>query len=411
MAVMRVRTGTSVCVAAIAGLLFGGGPLADRLKAQAPAAPPAAPQPPAQPAAVTGQAANDTARGASLLAEARKALGGEDKFAAIKRLEVKGLSRRAQGDQSVEGDIEIFFELPDKYRRNEELMLGGNGGLIIERVEALNGNEAWESTGGGNFPGGGFRGGGGGDRGGGGGGFRGGGGPPGGRGGALGELIAGARGGTAGDAAGVDPERVRELQRRQRQQDVARLLLGMALVTNGPAAWIGTAQSPDGTADVLEITSEGNPPIRLLLDSVTHVPLMLTWQGAPARGGGLPGGGRRGGGAGRGRGGNPDAAAGGAAPAQPGGATEPGNAAQPAAPGQAADGAGQGRRGGQGAQGFGGGPTATIEMHLTDYKVVNGIKLPHVITRGSNGQTQEELEIKSYKVNSNFKANTFIQDK
>jgi hypothetical protein len=407
MAVMRVRTGTGVFIAGMvtAALVSVPGASAGQSPAAAPGSAqpaPAVPAAPAAPAAVAGQVANDVARGTALLAEARKALGGEDKFAAIKRLELKGLSRRAQGDQSVEGDVQIFFELPDKYRRNEELMIGGNAGLIVERVEALNGNEAWDSTGGGNFPGGGggggFRGGGGGDRGG-GGGFRGGGGPGGGRGGALGELIAGARGG-ADQPAGVDPERVKQLQLRQRQQDVSRLLLGMVLLTNGPAAWIGTAQSPDGTADVLEVTSADNPPVRILLDSTTHLPLMLTWQGAAPRGGFQAGGGRRGGGAGRGGDGSGragDPAAGGrgqGAPPQAQGAPGP---AEP----------GQGRRGG-GAAGAG---NATIEMHLDDYKVVNGIKLPHVITRGSNGQTQEELEIKSYKVNSNFKANTFIQDK
>jgi hypothetical protein len=369
MAVMRVRTGISVF---IVGAVLSGAPFAAGQSPQGQAA--------------TGQAndtVKDTVKGAALLGQAREALGGEDKFAAVKRLELKGISRRAQGNQSIEGDVEIFFELPDKYRRNEELSIGGNAGIIIERVEALNGNDAWETNSGGNLGGGGFRGGGGGGfRGGGDGGFRGGGG---GRGGAIGELLGGATG--QGQApAGIDPERLREAQRRQRQQDVARMLLGMLLSTNGQAAWIGTAQSPDGTADVLEITAEGNPPMRLLLDTTTHMPLMITWEGAAPRGGG-GGFGRRGGG------GDPTAA--GAAPQVPPQAQD-----QPAA-------RGQGRRG----AGPGGAAAATLEMHLAEYKAVNGIKLPHLITRGASGQTQEELEIKSYKLNSNFKANTFIQDK
>ena len=65
----------------------------------------------------------------------------------------------------------------------------------------------------------------------------------------------------------------------------------------------------------------------------------------------------------------------------------------------------QGRRG----RGFGGGAPATLEMHLSDYKVVNGIKLPHLITRGTNGQTAEEWVIKSYRINPNFKGNTFTK--
>jgi hypothetical protein len=46
---------------------------------------------------------------------------------------------------------------------------------------------------------------------------------------------------------------------------------------------------------------------------------------------------------------------------------------------------------------------------LSDYKVVNGVKLPHLITRGTNGQTAEEWTIKSYKINPNFKGNTFTK--
>jgi hypothetical protein len=352
---------------------------------QAPSAP-AAPVAGAQVTAQTGKLANDTAKGGALLAEARKALGGEDKLAAAKRLEFKGVSRRAQGDQTVEGDFTIQLDGAEKYKRTEEIAIGGNAGLIIERVEGLNGAEVWDSQGGGlpgrgGFTGGGgdFRGGGGGggDRGGGGGGFPGGGGGGrGGRGGAIGELIAGAAGITEQGPAGVDPARLKQIQLAQRQQEVARLVLGMVLATSGSAAWIGTAQSPEGTADVVEVTQPNHPAVRVLLDTTTHLPLMLTWQGAAPRGGGDLG--RRGGGAGR---------------AGRGGFT----------------GAGVGR--GDGAGAGGGAGTAAIEMYLSDYKIVNGIKLPHVISRGSNGTVQEELEIKGYKVNPNFKANTFIQDK
>jgi hypothetical protein len=194
---------------------------------------------------MTGQAANDTVKGAALMDEARKALGGVAKLAAIQRLEFKGVSRRAQGDQALEGDFTIQLEPFEKYKRVEEIAIGGNAGLIVERTEALNGTEAWESSGGG-FPGrGGFPGGGG-DRG--GGGFRGGGGgfggDRGGRGGALGELIGAARGNQ--DQAGIDPERLKQLQVAQRQQEVARLVLATLLATKGTVAWIGTGEAPEG---------------------------------------------------------------------------------------------------------------------------------------------------------------------
>ena len=51
----------------------------------------------------------------------------------------------------------------------------------------------------------------------------------------------------------------------------------------------------------------------------------------------------------------------------------------------------------------------TNELHLGEYKTVNGIKLPHLITRSINGQTIEEMTVKGYKINPNFKANTFTK--
>src|SRR5512145_12850 len=195
---------------------------------------------------ITSGQTEDTAKGAALLAEARKAVGGEDKLAAIKRLQVKGEMRRGQGNVTLEGDSELFIELPDKFRRNESLTLGP-GGPGIDRVEVLNGNDAWEENSGGGGGRGGF-----------------------GRGGDFGGFARGGfGGGQAGDpnaqgrGQGIDPERVRELLRRNRQSEVARLLLGMLLMTDSPVAWIGTAQSPDGTADVLEVKTPDGVATRL----------------------------------------------------------------------------------------------------------------------------------------------------
>jgi hypothetical protein len=317
----------------------------------------------------TGQT-EDTAKGAALLAEARKAVGGEDKLAAVKRLQVKGEMRRGQGNTTLEGDTEVFLEVPDKFRRNESLSLGP-GGPGIDRVEVLNGNEVWDENNGG-----------------------------GGRFGRGGDFGGGQRGGFGGaqtsDAGqargqGIDPERLKELQLRNRRAEVARLLLAFLLTTDSPVAWIGTAQSPEGTADVLEVKSADGTATRLFLESTTHLPLMMTWSGGGQRGGR---GGQGGGGQDRG---------GDAAPQ--GGAAQAPLPAPPAAPqGGAATDTVQGRRG----RGFGGAP-ATLEMHLSEYKAVNGLKLPHLVTRGTNGQTAEEWAIKSYRINPSFKANTFTK--
>ena len=296
--------------------------------------------------------AQDAAKGASLLAEARKAIGGEDKLAAIKRLQASGTFLRSTGpDQIIDGDFDVLIELPDKYRKNE---VTGFAGANVDRTEALNGTDVWDETAGGAAGGRPF-GGGGGFRGGGGGGDRGGGGRGGFGGGGFGggNRQRGAGAGQADAAPQAVDDRAKEQLRRTRQAELARLALVWLLTTDGPVAWIGTAESPEGTADVLEVRPANGVPTRLFLDPSTHVPLMITWSGQPSRGGDIR---RRG------------AAA--AAPAQ-----------------------------GQ----------ATLELHMAEYKAVNGIKLPHLITRGTEGTTQEELKIKSFKLNPNFKSDTFTQ--
>ena len=287
----------------------------------------------------------DAARGAALMAEARKAVGGEEKLAAIKRLQVTGTFLRSTGpDQIIDGDFDVLLEPPDKYRRNE---LTGFAGANVDRTEVLNGTDVWDETAsaaGRGFGGGGF----GRDRGG-RGGFGGGGG--------------GQR--DAGPAA-VD-DRLKEQLRRVRQAELARLTLVWLLTTDGPVAWIGTAESPDGTADVVEVRPNG-VATRLFLEPTTHMPLMISWQGQPSRGGDLN---RRGGGG------------------------------RNAAP--------RGQRGAAPETGGAAGQQATLELHMSDYKTVGGVKLPHLITRGTEGTTQEELKIKSFKINPAFKADTFIQ--
>jgi len=326
------------------------------------------------------QAAEDAQKGASLMAEARKAIGGEDKLRAVKTLQSKGVFKRSQGTNTQEGDVEVLIELPNKYRRNE--LSGFAGGPTQERVEVLNGEDVWDVNAAGGFGGGfgrGFGRNGGGDFGGGGrrgdGGFGGG---VRGQGDQAGQAGGAAPGGNAGQGGRgtIDPERLKEFQRRQRQTELARLSLMWLLTTADPVVWVGTAQSPDGNADVLEVRPAEGAATRLFLDQATHMPLMMTNTGGGGRGGFNR------------RGGAPDGTA-------PQGA-QAGNAPQP----NAQDGP---RRGGQGGQ------PVTIETHLSDYKVVSGIKLPHLITRGVNGQTNEEWEIKSFKINPGLKGNTFTK--
>ena len=227
-------------------------------------------------AAVSLAQTEDTTKGAALLAEARKAVGGEDKLAAIKRLQVKGEMRRGQGAITLEGDSEIFIELPDKFRRNESLTLGP-GGPGVDRVEVLNGNDAWEENSGGGGRGGFGRGGdfgGGGGRGGNFGGFRG---APGGD--PAGDATAQAR------AQGIDPERIRELLRRNRQTEVARLLLGMLLMSDssGRVDWYGAVSGRNGGCPRGEDAGRRSHAALPRLDDASAADDDVEWR-CPARG-------------------------------------------------------------------------------------------------------------------------------
>jgi hypothetical protein len=48
-------------------------------------------------------------------------------------------------------------------------------------------------------------------------------------------------------------------------------------------------------------------------------------------------------------------------------------------------------------------------MTLGEYKTVNGLRLPHLITRGVNDMTIEEWTIDSYRINPSFKADVFTK--
>jgi hypothetical protein len=277
----------------------------------------------------------DSEKGAALLTEARRAVGGEERLRAIKTLDVRGDFKRLAGQMTIEGELQVRLELPDKLRRDEDLSLPGGGPAIV-RTEVLNGTAVWdENSGGGRMM-------------------------------IMGRLGGGGRGDAQGGGRGqIDPAQLEEAQRRARQIELARFALIWLLTTDGQVAWIGTAEAPDGKADVLEITPTAGPALRLFLDASTHMPLMVTWQGVAPQ---MVIAGRRGG-RGDGQG-------------------------EPPAPAR-----------GRGA----GGPPATLQLTLSDYKAVNGVQLPHLITRGANDMTIEEWTIDSYRVNPAFRADVFTK--
>jgi hypothetical protein len=209
-------------------------------------------------------------RAAKVLADARAALGGEEKLSSIRTFTTTGRTRRVQGDNLVPIEFEMLVELPDKYLRKDEIpaqesdptTTGFNGDLLLQIPPPS---------------------------------------PP-----------------TPRPGMPAPPPGAFENMLKQRaltaRQDFARLMLGM-FATSFKAypltfTYVGQAEAPQGKAHVLDATGENNFKIRYFVHMETHLPVMVSWS-APARA------------AGRGAPPQSPPAAGQAPPAEPGGAKPP----------------------------------------------------------------------------------------
>lgn len=301
-------------------------------------------------------------RVAGVIAAARKALGGEDKVAALEGLTAEGPFRRSMGGRDMEGVVTLTIVRPDKMHRLEELAMGGMvGGPMIERTSVLAGNTAWDDTA---------------NRGGMGGGMR--------------IMINGAPPPPPppGGGPGPTPEQLNEARVRRMKIQLQRMMA--ALLTEGPQPWVdaGVAESPDGKADILEAEEDNGRTIRLFIDQATHLPLMVQYQDPKpmvmmAGGPGGPGGR---GGAVRGPGGP------GAANRSPGGPP-------PMTEEEREKRLEEMRRTPP--------QMGTYAMHLGDYKKVDGVMLPHKIDISLDGEPNEEWTVEKYKVNPTIKADTW----
>ena len=294
-------------------------------------------------------AAQDRVSG--IIAGARKALGGEDKVAGLKTLTAEGPFRRSMGGRDMEGTVTVTLARPDKMHRLEEIAMGGMvGGPTIERTMVLNGTTSWEDTQ---------------NRGGMGGGMR--------------IMMAGPGQGPGGGT--MTEEQLNEARVRRMRVQMNRLTA--ALLADAGTQWVdaGIAESPDGKADILETKEETGRTLRLFIDQDTKLPLMIQYQdpkpmvminGGPGRG---PGG----------RGGPPP----------PPGA--PGDGPRPQmTPEEMQKRMEEMRRNPP--------PLGTYALHLSDFKKVDGIMLPHKIETSLDGEPNEEWTIEKYKINSTIKA-------
>ena len=207
---------------------------------------------------VVGQApARDAA---TVLAEAREALGGEKRLSAVKNFVVTGRTRQVRGDNLVPIEFEIAVELPDKYVRKDEVPAQESG----PTSSGFNGDALIQVPAPPPPP------------------------PP----------AAGRAGGPAAPTA-EQLEAGRKARAIAVKQDFARLTLGMfaGSFSSYPLTftYVGQAEAPQGKADVVEAKAP-NFTVRLFVNSQTHLPIMVSWQpparpAGPGRGGMPPPGG------------------------------------------------------------------------------------------------------------------------
>ena len=186
-----------------------------------------------------------------VLADARAAVGGEKKLAALKTFAASGQTTRVVGESSqAPTDVEVAFELPDKYMRKD--VVAQMNTTTITRTSGFNGGTPINIV----------------DQ------------PP-----AVGGMVV-IRMGPGGPAPGQKPTPEQEAAQKAAQllsarQDYVRLTLGFLLAS--PAGYPltftygGQAESPDGKADIVNVTGEGDFALRLFVDAKSHLPLMVSW--------------------------------------------------------------------------------------------------------------------------------------
>jgi len=322
----------------------------------------------------TAQAQAD-GRAASVMAEVRKALGGDQKIAHLKSLSLRADYRRemsagpaggggmvimmtgpggpgADGAQAT-GRIEIDVELPDRYLRSDI----GAGGFALTRSEGFEGTRPFI------------------------------------------ELVPNTPGmRVQADNPAADPARARSALKRS-HTELARLFLALTGGTQpgfaASYAYGGMAESPDGKAHIIDVAGPEDFKARLFVDTESHLPLMLTFVEPEPR---VMMRTMSGGGRGGQRGNAPATAVRGA----PGGATPRGDETARLTPEQQAEIEKQRKE----AEAT---PPKLIEyrLYFSDHKKVDGLTLPHRIVRGTAEKTTEEWEVTSYKVNPAFKADRF----
>lgn len=296
---------------------------------------------------LTGGATAQQDKGSQIMAQARKALGGEQKLAAVKALSLRAAYQREMSmpgmtgggratimvnggpaggaGSQVTGEVEVDVELPARYIKVDT----STGFMAMTRTEGFDGDRPFAHAAAAN---------------------------PGMR--------------IRIDPPGDDPVRTAEALNRNRGE-LARLLLGILASTPSSFpvtyTYAGVAESADGKANMIDVKGPDNFAARLFLDIQTNLPLMLTYM-----------------------------------------APEPRiimSTADRGAPNPAAE---RERIENERRQAEATSPKLVeYRIFFSDYRDVGSLSLPHRIARGTTAKTTEEWEVKRYTINPTFKANRF----
>ena len=266
----------------------------------------------------------------AILSQAREALGGDKRLGAIRTFVATGRTRQVRGDHLVPIEFEIACELPDKYARRDEFPVQDAGPTTI----GFNGHVLIQL-------------------------------PP--------LPLMPARSGGPPPPTAAQGEVARNARVASLKQDFARWVLGMFADSFSGLplafAYAGTAEAPQGQADVLDVTGPADFSARFFVHKTTHVPIMVSWRAAPVEppGGGPP----------------PSGAVRGVAPPR-----VPLSGPALGTPGQAAS------------------PRATgaqnameTRLYFGDYREVDGVLWPFRLRRAVGADTIEETTFDRFRIN------------
>lgn len=284
---------------------------------------------------------------ATVIADLRKALGGEERLAAVKTLTAQGKRQQAAGETSTVGDYTLMLEMPDKFLTTQvsetpfgtmDVTQGFNGAGLIQSADS-------PSMAGGRL------------------------------------MVR-----PAGSSLNASPEQKTADRARvvaSQKSEFARMALGM-FGTTGTAMPVefshgGTAAGPDGVVDVIDVKGAGDFAGKLFVDQKSHLPLMFSWMAKEPLRVAPPTGSRAVGGT----------------------SFVPGNQSKEERDRMLAE-MDEARKQAEAQR-----KVVEYRVFYTDYKAVDGLRLPHHFVESLAGKAQVEVTIDKYKINPKIDAKKF----